>query len=109
MSVRPFLNSKKKEYYQIVNNTGIYDPEKNTFFRIPNPAPADDPDNPDHFAPSDLFCTGHLHLPDGNILFNGGTQYYSPYRMGIKSSFILDIKIIVQTVLNAIIGEEKAY
>ncbi len=88
----PFEKSKLEEYYSIVNNTGIYDPEQNTFYRIPHPVPVQDPDNPDWFAPNDLFCTSHMHLPDGNVLFAGGTQYYSPYRTGVKTSYIFDWK-----------------
>ena len=92
MATDPFLNSKLQAYYELVNNVGVYDPEKNTFYRIPHPVPEPDPTNPGHFAPSDLFCTGHIHLPDGNILFVGGTQYYFPYRTGNNSTFIFDWK-----------------
>ncbi|MGZ3387358.1 MAG: galactose oxidase early set domain-containing protein, partial [Isosphaeraceae bacterium] len=83
---------KLPEYYQLVNNAGIYDPEKNTFYRIPHPVPEMDPDSPGHFAPNDLFCTGQMHLPDGNVLFTGGTQYYSPYRTGNRSTWLFDWK-----------------
>jgi hypothetical protein len=84
--------NKLPEYYQLVNNAGIYDPEKNTFYRIPHPVPELDPDRPGHFAPNDLFCTGHMHLPDGNVLFAGGTQYYAPYRTGNRSTWLFDWK-----------------
>ncbi len=87
----PFANSKLSWYYQLVNNTAIYDPEKNTFFRIPSPVPHQDPTET-HFMPSDLFCTGEHHLPNGNVLFAGGTQYYYPYRTGQNSTFIFDWK-----------------
>jgi Domain of unknown function (DUF1929) len=86
----PFANAKLEEYYGLVNNVAVYDPERNTFYRIPHPVPVPDPKVPDHFAPSDLFCTGHLHLPDGNVLFTGGTQYYYPYRTGNNSTYIFD-------------------
>lgn len=90
----PFAKSKLKDYYELVNYAAIYDPEKNSFYRIHHPVPADWPkDHPQygtHFAPDDLFCSGHLHLPDGNVLFVGGTQYYFPYRTGTQSSFIFD-------------------
>ncbi|HEY3768442.1 MAG TPA: galactose oxidase-like domain-containing protein [Candidatus Angelobacter sp.] len=86
----PFLNSKLNTYYELVNNASVYDPAKNTFYRIPHPVPVNDPSNPGHFAPSDLFCTGHMHLPDGNVLFTGGTQYYYPYRTGNRSTYIFD-------------------
>jgi hypothetical protein len=86
----PFHESKLAAYYELVNNAAIYDPVKNTFYRIPHPVPVDDPKEEDHFAPNDLFCTGHQHLPDGNVLFAGGTQYYSPFRTGNRSTFIFD-------------------
>jgi hypothetical protein len=86
----PFLNSKLKEYYQIINNAAVYDPADNTFYRIPHPVPVPDPNLRDHFAPNDFFCTGHQHLPDGNVLFAGGTQYYSPFRTGNNSTWIFD-------------------
>ncbi len=86
----PFRDDKIETYYQLVNHAAIYDPEGNTFYRIPHPVPQPDPDVPNHFQPTDLFCTGHQHLPDGNVLFAGGTQYYSPFRTGNKSSFIFD-------------------
>ena len=88
----PFRNSKLDWYYQLVNNAAIYDPENNTFYRIPHPAPVPDPKRPGHFAPNDLFCTGQQHLPNGDVLFTGGTQYYSPYRTGNNSTWIFDWK-----------------
>ena len=86
----PFRNAKLDEYYELVNNAAIYDPVANTFYRIPVPVPEPDPNAPNHFAPNDFFCTGHQHLPDGNVLFTGGTQYYSPYRTGHRTSYIFD-------------------
>ena len=88
----PFQNAKLASYYRMVNNVAIYDPEANTFYRIPHPVPVPDPHHADHFAPDDLFCTGHQQLPDGNVLFIGGTQYYAPYRTGNNSTFIFDWK-----------------
>lgn len=88
----PFRVEKLGEYYRVVNNTALYDPEANTFFRIPSPRPVPDPDAPRSFAPNDLFCTGHLQLPDGNPLLAGGTEYYYPYRTGLKSTFLFDWK-----------------
>ena len=88
----PFLNSKLETYYELVNDAAIYNPADNTFYRIPHPVPVADPSEPGHFAPDDLFCTGHQHLPDGNVLFTGGTQYYYPYRTGNRSTFIFDWK-----------------
>lgn len=86
----PFHESKLAEYYQLVNNSAIYDPAKNTFYRIPAPYPAPDPEEEDHFIPNDFFCSGHIPLPDGNPLFIGGTQYYYPFRTGTRTSYIFD-------------------
>lgn len=86
----PFRNEELDAYYELVNNAAIYDPVSNTFYRIPVPVPEADPNDPGHFAPNDLFCTGHQHLRDGNVLFVGGTQYYSPFRTGNNSSYIFD-------------------
>ena len=83
-------NYRKENYYQLVNNTAIYDPADNSFYRIPHPVPVNDPKRENHFVPSDLFCSGHLQLPDGNPLFVGGTQYYFPYRTGTNSTYIFD-------------------
>src|SRR6185369_13310681 len=93
----PFLKSKLPAYYEVVNNAAIYDPANNTFYRIPHPVPVDDPAKKDHFAPNDLFCTGHQHLPDGNVLFTGGTQYYSPFRTGNNTSYIFDWRRELET------------
>ena len=83
-------NYRKENYFNLVNNTAIYDPADNSFYRIPHPVPQNEADDESRFVPSDLFCSGHLQLPDGNPLFVGGTQYYFPYRTGTKSSFIFD-------------------
>jgi len=90
MDEDPFRNRNLDDYYQLVNNAAVYDPADNTFFRIPHPVPVPDPNVPDHFAPNDLFCTGHQHLPDGTVLFAGGTQYYYPFRTGNNSTWIFD-------------------
>jgi hypothetical protein len=88
----PFAMDSLEKYYQLVNNVAVYDPDRNTFYRIPHPVPVADPDSAGQFAPSDLFCTGHQHLPDGNVLFTGGTQYYYPYRTGNRSTYVFDWK-----------------
>ncbi|CAL9562746.1 hypothetical protein SUDANB105_04654 [Streptomyces sp. enrichment culture] len=43
-------------------DTRIWDPVKNTVKKVP--------------TPSDLFCTGHTQLADGNLLIAGGTKRY---------------------------------
>ena len=86
----PLQMDKINDYFQLVNNVGVYNPKKNTFYRIPHPVPIPDPKWPDHFVPSDLFCTGHVHVPDGNVLFVGGTQYYHPFRTGHRATYMYD-------------------
>jgi len=93
----PFRNEKLDEYYELVNNAAIYDPVANTFYRVPVPVPEADPQNPKHFVPNDFFCTGHQHLRDGNVLFTGGTQYYSPFRTGNNTSYIFDWRRELET------------
>jgi hypothetical protein len=89
---KEWANFRKERYYDLVNNVAIYDPMDNSFYRIPHPVPVQDPKSEDHFVPSDLFCSAHLQLPDGNPLFIGGTQYYFPYRTGTNSTYIFDWK-----------------
>lgn len=99
----PFLNDNRDMYQRLVNNTAVYDPAKNTFFRVPPPPLVDNQEEAcekykgckqgpgcDRFHASDLFCSGHLHLPDGNPLFMGGTQYYAPIISGVRTSYIFD-------------------
>lgn len=83
-------NYRKEFYYNLVNNTAIYDPLDSSFYRIPHPVPQNDTEDSTRFEASDLFCSGHIQLADGNALFIGGTQYYFPYRTGNKGTFIFD-------------------
>lgn len=39
-------------------------------------------------TPKDLFCSGHLHLPDGRLLFFGGTTSYPNATQGFLGSKI---------------------
>lgn len=90
-STNPFEWAKNVSYYSLVNNVGIFDPAQNTFFRIPHPLPSQpDPDNSSWFLPTDLFCTSHVHLRDGKVLFFGGTQFYAPQRTGTRTTHIFD-------------------
>lgn len=40
-------------------------------------------------TPSDVFCSGHTSLPNGNVLVAGGTGKYDPY-VGLKTSYEYD-------------------
>lgn len=73
--------------YDVVNNTSIFDPslsdpyyknpklnfKESPFTRIDSPpTPTSDGES------NDLFCSGHLQLPNGDVLFIGGTRLYYP-------------------------------
>ena len=59
--------------YEAINNMGIFDPQTGTLARIDVPlVPAE------AGASNDLFCAGQLHLPNGDVLFVGGSQAYYP-------------------------------
>ncbi len=77
--------------YNVVNNTSIFDPslsdpyyknpdldfKKSPFQRISSP------DAEINKESNDPFCSGHLHLPNGDVLFIGGSRLYYP---GVKFS-----------------------
>ena len=63
------VNTSKKA---VVDNTAIFDPATDKFEKITSP-PAWQFENS-----NDLFCSGHVHLPNGNILFAGGNNRYYP-------------------------------
>lgn len=58
--------------YDAINNTSLFDPETNKFERI------DSPPALQYGESNDLFCSGHLQLADGNVLFISGTGRYYP-------------------------------
>jgi hypothetical protein len=58
--------------YATINNTALFNPETGAFQRIASPPAIQHGEN------NDLFCAGHLHLADGNVLFIGGTDRYYP-------------------------------
>ena len=73
--------------YNVVNNTNIFDPSlSDTFYKEGDGTPdfdsnpfdrIDSPITPlEDNEPNDLFCSGHLQLPDGNVMFAGGTRLY---------------------------------
>jgi hypothetical protein len=87
----PFKYEKMRDYYNTVNNCATYNPASNEFFRVPHPVPVNDTSpNDGRFVPTDLFCSGHLQLPDGNPLFVGGTQFYLPHFSGHHATYIYD-------------------
>lgn len=58
--------------YDVVNNAALLDPETGKFERIASPSAMQ------YGETNDLFCSGHLQLADGNVLFIGGTGRYYP-------------------------------
>jgi len=60
-------------------STSVWNPVTNTFLTVP--------------TPSDMFCSGHVTLPDGRVLIQGGTSAYATSTQnykGLKSSYIFD-------------------
>ncbi len=62
-------------------SSAVYDPATSTFTQIP--------------TPTDMFCSGHVQLPDGRVLIMSGTKSYpaadgSHGYEGLTSSYIFD-------------------
>ncbi|NCQ91992.1 MAG: hypothetical protein GPI94_15170 [Microcystis aeruginosa LG13-03] len=68
---------------QVVDNTSLFDPEfanplngkfgkESPFSRISSPVAEWEKE------PNDIFCSGHLQLPNGDVLFIGGSRVYYP-------------------------------
>lgn len=89
----PLDLQKLTRRYALVDNTAVFDPSLpngHGFFKVPSsPRPGQDDNNPDG-ADLDLFCSGHAHLPDGNMLFVGGTRSYPNNFRGAKLAWIFD-------------------
>src|SRR5207244_850202 len=48
------------------------------------------------FSPTDVFCCGHAHMPDGRILIAGGTEEYARGQLGFrgaKDAYLFDPRI----------------
>ena len=94
------VDGKKPE---VVDNTTLFDPAlsdpdralvsglepdyiSNPFERIASPP------TPVNGETNDIFCSGHLHLPNGNVLFAGGNRRYYPNGgfQGTKHTNIFD-------------------
>lgn len=90
-----FIDGVNTTNYNVVNNTSIFDPSLSDPFYAPDSAAApnftavpftrlDSPITPvpdpktGNSEPNDLFCSGHLQLPNGNVMFAGGTRRYYP-------------------------------
>ncbi|MGX1312363.1 hypothetical protein RKD24_002482 [Streptomyces calvus] len=53
-------------------DTRIWDPVNGTIKKVP--------------TPTDLFCTGHTHLANGNLLIAGGTKRYEKLKGDVKKA-----------------------
>ncbi|MDX6744657.1 galactose oxidase-like domain-containing protein [Actinocorallia sp. A-T 12471] len=51
--------------------TKVYDPKTNKFTNVP--------------TPYDMFCAGHVQLPDGRVLVMGGTDEFAEYSGGVSN------------------------
>jgi Domain of unknown function (DUF1929) len=74
-----FIESIDVANYAVINNAGLLDPKTGRLEVIPSPPSlrfdrtlGEKGQN----TTNDLFCAGHLQLPDGNVLFVGGTNSY---------------------------------
>jgi hypothetical protein len=59
--------------------SAVYQPRTGTFVNLPTPA--------------DLFCSGHVQLPDGRVLIMGGNKAYPTGNLGyegLKTSYVFD-------------------
>ncbi|MCA2958680.1 MAG: DUF1929 domain-containing protein [Silvanigrellales bacterium] len=71
--------------YAHVDNTALFDPNSNSFRRIPS-SPWPGQNRPD----IDLFCSGHVQLWNGNVLFAGGTRSYERNFQAHPASYEFD-------------------
>ncbi len=105
-----FIDGVNNLDYDVVNNTSIFNPALSDpfyldsttepdftgvpFTRIASPiTPVPDPTT-GNSEPNDPFCSGHLQLPDGDVLFAGGTRRYYPgdQFQGAKTANFFDWK-----------------
>ena len=103
-----FVEGVNTKDYDTVNNTSIFDPSLSDpyytdgdaepdfaavpFTKIASPiTPVPDPKTGNSES-NDIFCSGHLQLPDGNVMFAGGTRRYYPgdQFQGSKTTNIFD-------------------
>ncbi|MBW4638260.1 MAG: DUF1929 domain-containing protein [Gloeocapsa sp. UFS-A4-WI-NPMV-4B04] len=67
-----FIEGVNVTNYDVINNTTLLDTKTGKYERI------DSPPTMQYGEINDLFCSGHLQLADGNVLFIGGTGRYYP-------------------------------
>jgi len=67
-----FVDGVNSSEQAALETTALFDPNTGKFERIPSPPSVQFDDS------NDLFCSGHLHLANGNVLFAGGSNRYYP-------------------------------
>ncbi|MEM7591567.1 MAG: galactose oxidase-like domain-containing protein [Cyanobacteria bacterium P01_A01_bin.83] len=84
-----FQDGVNTAQWDVINNTAILDPKTGEYEVIDSP-----PTEQNALPTNDLFCSGHVHLLDGNILFAGGTKRYYPKEQffGSKQTNLYDWK-----------------
>ncbi|MGD1911501.1 MAG: galactose oxidase-like domain-containing protein [Rivularia sp. (in: cyanobacteria)] len=84
---RYYIDENGKEHFkegvdpnnqEFFNNSGLFDPETGTFEHIPSPPSLLFDEELKANTGNDLFCSGHVQLSNGNVLFVGGTARYYP-------------------------------
>ena len=73
-----FIEGVDLTNYDVINNTGLLDPATGEFERIPSPPALVYDKDLKHKTTNDLFCSGHVQLANGDVLFVGGTGRYYP-------------------------------
>ncbi|QSJ18891.1 DUF1929 domain-containing protein [Nostoc sp. UHCC 0702] len=85
---KKFVDGVNGSLKEVVDNSAIFDPENGRFKRIPSP------ESVQNGQSNDPFCSGHIHLEDGSILFISGSNRYYPGELfeGSKQTNVFDWK-----------------
>ncbi|MEL6438588.1 MAG: galactose oxidase early set domain-containing protein [Cyanobacteria bacterium J06621_8] len=73
-----FIEGIDPKRYDLIDNTGLYDPATGKFTKIDSPRALVYDKELKRKTTTDLFCSGHVQLANGNVLFVGGTGRYYP-------------------------------
>ncbi|MEM6611217.1 MAG: galactose oxidase early set domain-containing protein [Cyanobacteria bacterium P01_C01_bin.72] len=73
-----FIEGVDLTKYDVINNTGLLDPETGKFVRIASPPAMVYDRELKRKTTNDLFCGGHIQLANGDVLFVSGTGRYYP-------------------------------
>ena len=69
------------------------------------PSPTNSASPPTNNSEIDLFCAGHVHLPNGNLFFAGGTKTYEDNFRGARIGWIYDWRrdefVNIKDIINA--------